>query len=102
MEKDVVNEKAFHLLEMEDSMNEAIKNAKNVKVQQLDLIDLIKNSDKAEKFKDFIEELEKQVEDIDNQIEKLNVRIDALKFVNQYPDKEIIEKLITTLGLFES
>lgn len=101
MAEKIENGKSFHLLEMEDSMKDAIKNAEEVKSQQQELIDLIKNSNKAEKFKSFIGELEKQVEDIDSQIKTLNIRLSALKYVNQYPEKEIIEKLITTLGLFE-
>ncbi len=101
MAEKIENGKFFHLIEMEDSMEEAIKNAEEVKSQQQELIDLIKNSNKAEKFKEFIEELEKQVKDIDSQIKTLNTRLEALRYVNQYPEKEIIEKLITTLGLFE-
>lgn len=101
MSKEIKEGKAFHLLEMEDSMEEAIKNAEKVKTEQLELVEVIKNSDKADKFKDFIDESEEQIKEIDNQINKLNIRLNALKFVNNYPEKEIIEKLIITLGLFE-
>lgn len=101
MSKEIKEGKAFHLLEMEDSMQAAIENAEKVKAEQLELIDVIKSSEKADKFKEFTDELEKQIDDINVQITTLTTRLEALKVVNAYPQKEIIEKLITTLGLFE-
>ena len=95
------NGKYFYLLEMEDSIEGAIENAEKVKEQHLELIELIKDSNKAEKFEKFTESLENQVDEINSQIKTLNTRLEALRFVNSYEDKEIIEKLITTLGLFE-
>ena len=95
------NGKYFYLLEMEDSIESAIENAKKVKEQHLELIELIKDSNKAKKFEKFTGELENQVDEISSQIKTLNTRLEALRFVNSYEDKEIVEKLITTLGLFE-
>lgn len=96
------NNKSFRLVEMYDSMNQALENAKKVKEQQLELIDVIKKSDKVEKFESFIKELEDQVNNIDSQLKTLEKRMESLKKVNDYEDKEIVEEMIIALGLFEN
>ena len=93
--------KAFRLVEMYDSMKDAIENAKKIKNQHGELIEIIEASEKKEEFKGFVEELNEQVKNLETQIEKLEKRLSALEFVNSYTDKEIIENIIEALGMFE-
>lgn len=96
----------FRLDEMLDAMKKSINNAREVKVQQAELIDVIKTSDKAKDFDDFIKDMLEQQTNLEEQIAELDVRINSLGRVCamlQDADEETssyFDDLLTALGVF--
>lgn len=73
----------YKFTEMIDEIDTSIENANAVNAQQFELIVLLENSDKKEKFKEFIESLKGQTNDILNQVNKLKFRRQCLKEVEE-------------------
>lgn len=97
----------FRLEEMADSMNATIDNIVEVRNQQHELIDIIKESDKAEDFAQFIDETEKQIEKMEEQQESIVVQMsylkDVIKSCKESEEKmELIEKFMKAIRMFEN
>lgn len=97
----------FRLEEMADSMSSTIDNIVEVRNQQHELIDIIKESDKAEDFAQFIDETEKQIEKMEGQQESIVVQMsylkDVIKSCKESEEKmELIEKFMKAIRMFEN
>lgn len=97
----------FRLEEMADSMDATIDNIAEVRNQQHELIDIIKESDKAEDFSQFIDETEKQIEKMEEQQESIAVQMsylkDVIKSCKESEEKmELIEKFMKAIRMFEN
>lgn len=110
MKKDAVNvyEDIDGLEQMKESMLQSIDSASRVIAQQKSLIEIVKSSDKAEEFEEFIKELSAQNDNLVEQIAILKRR--AANFVelkewfeqNKEVNCKPIHNLITFLGVFDS
>lgn len=97
----------FRLEEMADSMSATIDNIVEVKNQQHELIDIVKESDKAEDFAQFIDETEKQIEKMEEQQESIVVQMsylkDVIKSCKESEEKmELIENFMKAIRMFEN
>lgn len=97
----------YRLNEMLDAMRHSIDNARDVKAQQEELIDVVKGSEKADKFKVFIKDMTKQIENLEEQIAELDMRTVALDRVCSYLEdeadentKSLFDDLLNALGVF--
>lgn len=99
--------KLYRLIEMHDAMLQSIDNAKKVKEEQELLIDILKNSDYAKTFENFIKENQKQSENLASQIVVLSLRSDLLQKTitlckNDSKIEETVTILLSALGVFEN
>lgn len=101
-----IEDLTYRLEEMSEAMDMSIANANNVAKEQMLLVEVIKASDKADKFKDFIESCEKQIESLKAQATALAMRTALLKqVVTKCKADENISKavsmLLEALGVFK-
>ena len=104
-EEKKIEDKVYRLKEMHDSMKQSLDNISKVKAQQVALISLLKQY-AAEKFAEFISELEEQINKIDEQTKTLIARFELLtQVLNKCDENEDCEHLVNTLlnalGLFD-
>lgn len=105
MEQEVMESKVItRLKEMSEEMPSSIDNLKKLVIDQQELIDVIINSDKKERFNDLIESMQKQVQDYLNQIDTLNSRKDALDLFLAKCDNDpelvkLVDEFATVIGL---
>jgi len=80
MENKEFESKINRIYEMRDEMENALENMANVKVQQNDLIQIIRNTSEnvESNFEGFINALEEQNKDYDNQKKNLETRLSYL------------------------
>lgn len=100
------NDKMVRLEEMLESMEQAMGNLHKVYEQQITLLDIIRNSKKADQFKEFCDEISKQLADLNNQSVTLSKRIDLLKEIIDEckvdeKSKGVILKSFKVFGIFE-
>lgn len=94
----------YKLIELKDSMDEAIKNVMSVIDQQEELYKVINVSDKKEFFENFINEMSKNTENLKNQATAMSKRLDYLENVlNNLNDdnREIIYELLLAIGFIK-
>lgn len=94
----------YKLIELKDSMDEAIKNIISVIDQQEELYKVINVSDKKEFFENFINEMSKNTENLKNQATTMSKRLDYLENVlNNLNDnnREIIYELLLAIGFIK-
>lgn len=98
--------KLYRLEEMVDAIEQSKDNIHEVVGQQMDLIEIVQNSEKAEEFEDFLKESQEQVDNLNKQYEQLSMKQEAvetlIKLCKASEDAELaFELLSTALGLFE-
>ena len=101
-----LEDKTYRLEEMSEAMKQSIANAKKVREEQDELVNIVLESSKASKFRDFTKNMEQQIENINKQTETLSVRsalLDNVVKACKDDDKvaEIVTMLVTALGVFE-
>lgn len=70
--------KLYVLEEMNESIESAINNAREVVAKQMDLVDVLRTSSKAAQFEELIKSVDEQINDITNQIDRLTQQNAAL------------------------
>ena len=98
--------KAFMFDEMIEAMDKSLANIEKVSNDQQLLIDTLNNTERAEYFKNFIAENEKQLANLRVQAEALKVRktkLEQVMFIAKHDAKveHVLELLIDALGLFK-
>lgn len=101
-----IEDLTYRLEEMSEAMDVSIANANKVAKEQALLIEVIKASDKADKFEDFVESCEKQIESLKAQATALAMRNALLKQVvaKCKADENIskaVSMLLEALGVFK-
>ena len=101
-----IEDLTYRLEEMSEAMDMSIANANKVAKEQALLIEVIKASDKADKFKDFVESCEKQIDSLKTQATALAMRNSILKqVVAKCKENKNISKaismLLEALGVFK-
>ena len=96
----------LRLEEMSEAMKQSINNAIKVYGEQQCLIDIVKSSDQSERFKDLIKTLSEQCDDLNAQVNTLTIRANLLdeiveKCRESESDKELVNKVLKSLGVFE-
>lgn len=96
----------LRLEEMSESMKQSIDNANKVYDEQQVLIEVVKSSDKADKFQKLTETLSKQCNDLKSQVDTLTFRAGLLdeiveKCKDNESNKDLVNKVLKALGVFE-
>lgn len=88
----------FRLIEMRDSMQTTITNVEKVISEQIELVNLIRSSDKSEMFEQFTNSLDKNTSDLMKQKEVLTSKHMMLsKVIDECQDNKMISDAITNL-----
>ena len=93
----------YKLEEMAESMQESINNARKVKEQQEELLNIIETSGSKHKFEEFIKGIEEQEDNIEKQIANLSGRLIVLRNLLKDADdnvKSSINNLLFVLNVF--
>lgn len=102
-----IDDLTYRLEETLDAMSQSMMNLRNVKDQQIALLNLVRVSDQAEEFKEFLEESEEQLTRLNEQEAKLYTKIELLKqVIDAAKANEEIAKtttlLLMSLGVFDN
>lgn len=97
----------YRLVEMADSVKDSIESAKKVRNQQQKLAEILRTSEHAEEFKEFVENVGKSNESLNAQITELEQRLEKLEVVNAAIEKsetfdKLVDALIFALGMFKA
>lgn len=104
-EKEQVLDKAIMFEEMRDSMQQSVDNISMIIEQQKDLIKLVEENNKENKYDDFIKEMKEGIENLENQKNTLSLRISKankllLVIKNDEKVKEYFLNMCDVFGIF--
>lgn len=74
-----IKDNVYRLEEVKDDMKKTISHIKSLIAEQTELCDLVKNSDKKEKFESFTKDLDNAINNYNSQIDTLSKKVELLE-----------------------